>query len=71
MTEGYPMSNVLSICEEPLVSIDFVHNPYSAIVDLTGTYVTGDICRVAAWHDNEWAFSLRMLDIALLSYSKV
>ncbi|WP_264338340.1 type I glyceraldehyde-3-phosphate dehydrogenase [Wolbachia endosymbiont (group A) of Cheilosia soror] len=71
MTEGYPMSNVLSVCEEPLVSIDFVHNPYSAIVDLTGTYVTGDICRVAAWYDNEWAFSLRMLDIALLSYSKV
>ncbi|XP_066251724.1 glyceraldehyde-3-phosphate dehydrogenase-like [Euwallacea similis] len=71
MTEGYPMSNVLSICAEPLVSIDFVHNPYSAIVDLTGTYVTGDICRVAAWYDNEWAFSLRMLDIALFSYSKV
>ncbi|WP_343288982.1 type I glyceraldehyde-3-phosphate dehydrogenase [Wolbachia endosymbiont of Encarsia formosa] len=66
MTEGYPMSNVLSVCTEPLVSIDFVHNPYSAIVDLAGTYVTGDICRVAAWYDNEWAFSLRMLDIALL-----
>ncbi|MDX5495526.1 MAG: type I glyceraldehyde-3-phosphate dehydrogenase, partial [Wolbachia endosymbiont of Nomada marshamella] len=71
MTEGSPMSNVLSICTEPLVSIDFVHNPYSAIVDSTGTYVTGDICRVAAWYDNEWAFSLRMLDIALLSHSKV
>ncbi|MFP3030907.1 MAG: type I glyceraldehyde-3-phosphate dehydrogenase, partial [Wolbachia sp.] len=71
MTEGSLMSNVLSICVEPLVSIDFVHNPYSTIVDLTGTYVTGDICRVAAWYDNEWAFSLRMLDIALLSHSKV
>ncbi|MDE5060794.1 MULTISPECIES: type I glyceraldehyde-3-phosphate dehydrogenase [Wolbachia] len=63
-------SSVLSICTEPLVSIDFVHNPYSAIVDLTGTYVTGDICRVAAWYDNEWAFSLRMLDIALLCWSR-
>lgn len=61
------MPNILSVCEEPLVSIDFVHNPYSAIVDLTGTYVTGDICRIAAWYDNEWAFSLRMLDIVLLS----
>jgi glyceraldehyde 3-phosphate dehydrogenase len=71
MTEGSPMSNVLSICEEPLVSIDFVHNPYSAVMDLTGTYVTGDIYRVAAWYDNEWAFSLRMLDIALLYYSRV
>ncbi|MDX5518985.1 MAG: type I glyceraldehyde-3-phosphate dehydrogenase, partial [Wolbachia endosymbiont of Andrena agilissima] len=37
----------------------------------TGPFFTGDICRVAAWYDNEWAFSLRMLDIALLSYSKV
>ncbi|MDE5062352.1 type I glyceraldehyde-3-phosphate dehydrogenase [Wolbachia endosymbiont of Drosophila tsacasi] len=63
-------SSVFSICTEPLVSIDFVHNPYSAIVDLTGTYVTGDICRVAAWYDNEWAFSLRMLDIALLCWSR-
>ncbi|QKX02279.1 type I glyceraldehyde-3-phosphate dehydrogenase [Wolbachia endosymbiont of Dirofilaria (Dirofilaria) immitis] len=60
---------VLSMCEEPLVSIDFVHSPYSAIVDLAGTYVTGDICRVAAWYDNEWAFSLRMLDIVLLCYN--
>ncbi|WP_341808813.1 type I glyceraldehyde-3-phosphate dehydrogenase [Wolbachia endosymbiont (group E) of Neria commutata] len=66
MTKNSPISNILSVCEEPLVSIDFVHNPYSAVVDLTGTYITGDICRVAAWYDNEWAFSLRMLDIALL-----
>lgn len=64
----HKMPKVLSTCEEPLVSIDFVHSPYSAIVDLTGTYVTGDICRVAAWYDNEWAFSLRMLDIGLLSH---
>lgn len=64
------MLNILSVCEEPLVSVDFVHNPHSAIVDLTGTYVTGDICRVAAWYDNEWAFSLRMLDITLLLHNK-
>ncbi|QKX01101.1 type I glyceraldehyde-3-phosphate dehydrogenase [Wolbachia endosymbiont of Dipetalonema caudispina] len=63
-------NHVLSICEDPLVSIDFVHNPYSAIVDLGGTYITGDIYRVAAWYDNEWAFSLRMLDIALLCYNR-
>ncbi|MDM8334968.1 type I glyceraldehyde-3-phosphate dehydrogenase [Wolbachia pipientis] len=63
--------SVLSVCKEPLVSIDFVHNPYSAIVDLAGTYVTGDIYRVAAWYDNEWAFSLRMLDITLLCYNRV
>ncbi|QKX01704.1 type I glyceraldehyde-3-phosphate dehydrogenase [Wolbachia endosymbiont of Cruorifilaria tuberocauda] len=63
-------SYILSTCEDPLVSIDFIHTPYSAIVDLTSTYVTGDIYRIAAWYDNEWAFSLRMLDIALLCYNK-
>ncbi|QKX02960.1 type I glyceraldehyde-3-phosphate dehydrogenase [Wolbachia endosymbiont of Litomosoides sigmodontis] len=64
-------NDVLSICEEPLVSIDFVHDSHSAIVDLAGTYVTDDICRVAAWYDNEWAFSLRMLDIALLCCNRI
>ncbi|WP_339045566.1 type I glyceraldehyde-3-phosphate dehydrogenase [Candidatus Mesenet endosymbiont of Agriotes lineatus] len=58
---------ILAICEEPLVSVDFVHNSHSAIVDLMGTHVIDStLCRVAAWYDNEWAFSLRMLDIAIL-----
>ncbi|UWI83138.1 type I glyceraldehyde-3-phosphate dehydrogenase [Wolbachia endosymbiont of Howardula sp.] len=64
------LSHVLSTCDQPLVSIDFIHNPYSAIIDLRGTHVTGDVCRVAAWYDNEWAFSLRMLDIVLLCYGR-
>jgi glyceraldehyde 3-phosphate dehydrogenase len=64
-------SDVLTTCENPLVSVDFIHNPYSAIVDLTGTYATGNIYRVAAWYDNEWAFSLRMLDILLLCANEI
>ncbi|MDG7056404.1 MAG: type I glyceraldehyde-3-phosphate dehydrogenase [Wolbachia endosymbiont of Meromenopon meropis] len=63
-------NDVLFVCKEPLVSIDFIHSTYSAIIDLTNTYVTGDICRIAAWYDNEWAFSLRMLSIALLCYNR-
>ncbi|WFW29893.1 MAG: type I glyceraldehyde-3-phosphate dehydrogenase [Wolbachia endosymbiont of Menacanthus eurysternus] len=63
------VNDILSVCEEPLVSVDFIHNPYSAIIDLASTYVTGDIYRIAAWYDNEWAFSLRMLDIVLLCYN--
>ncbi len=59
-------SEILTVCKDPLVSVDFIHNPYSAVVDLTGTYNVGDIYRVAAWYDNEWAYTLRMLDIALL-----
>ncbi len=58
---------ILGISTEPLVSIDFTHPTFSSIADLTGTYVTGKrFCRVAAWYDNEWAFSCRMLDVAKL-----
>lgn len=60
-------SKVLATTEEPLVSIDFLGHPASAIVDLTGTKVVGGrTVRVAAWYDNEWGFSLRMLDVAQL-----
>ncbi|XGA08856.1 MAG: type I glyceraldehyde-3-phosphate dehydrogenase [Wolbachia endosymbiont of Xenopsylla cheopis] len=58
---------ILAVCEEPLVSIDFIHDRHSATLDLKGTHVVDStLCRVAAWYDNEWAFSLRMLDIATL-----
>lgn len=58
---------ILAVCKEPLVSVDFIHNPHSATLDLIGTHVIDStLCRVAAWYDNEWAFSLRMLDIAIL-----
>lgn len=58
---------ILAVSEEPLVSVDFIHDPHSATVDLMGTHVIDStLCRVAAWYDNEWAFSLRMLDIVTL-----
>lgn len=61
------LKDILDTSDEPLVSIDFNHHPASAIFDLTGTYVTGKrFCRVAAWYDNEWGFSNRMLDVAKL-----
>ena len=54
---------ILGYCDEPLVSSDYNHNPHSAVYDVTGTMVTGKrLCRVMAWYDNEWGFSLRMLD---------
>lgn len=59
------MKGVLAVSKEPLVSIDFNHNPHSSIADLTGTFVTGKrFARVASWYDNEWGFSCRMLDVA-------
>jgi glyceraldehyde 3-phosphate dehydrogenase len=58
---------VLAATDVPLVSTDFNHHPASAIFDCTGTAVTaGRFCRVAAWYDNEWGFSCRMLDVAAL-----
>jgi glyceraldehyde 3-phosphate dehydrogenase len=60
-----PMKNVLGINERPLVSIDFNHDPHSAIADLTQTNVTCNrFVRVLSWYDNEWGFSCRMLDTA-------
>ena len=58
-------NTVLGYSEEELVSIDYNHSPYSAVFDATQTFVVGDkLGRVAAWYDNEWGFSLRMLDVA-------
>ncbi|MFT7389211.1 MAG: glyceraldehyde 3-phosphate dehydrogenase [Candidatus Endobugula sp.] len=53
----------------PLVSIDYNHNPASAIFDINQTKVHGNLVKVMAWYDNEWGFSNRMLDstIALCS----
>jgi glyceraldehyde 3-phosphate dehydrogenase len=57
-------SDILHICDEPLVSCDFNHYPASAIFDTTQTKVMHNLVKVIAWYDNEWAFSNRMLDTA-------
>lgn len=60
-----PLRGILGVYDEPLVSIDFNHSDCSAYVGLNEIKVIdGTLCRVMAWYDNEWAFSLRMLDIA-------
>lgn len=61
------LKDVLDISTEPLVSIDYNHTPYSSIFDATATKTLQDnFVRVAAWYDNEWGFSQRMLDVAKL-----
>jgi len=60
-----PMKNVLSFNEEQLVSVDFNHNPASAIFDTVGTKVIGNLVKILAWYDNEWGFSNRMLDVSV------
>jgi glyceraldehyde 3-phosphate dehydrogenase len=68
---GAGMKGILAYNEEPLVSIDFNHNPHSAIFDATLTKVIGGtLVKVCAWYDNEWGFSNRMLDTTV-AWSKV
>lgn len=57
------LAEVLSYEEEPLVSIDFNHDPHSSCFAAAQTTVTEDgMVRVVSWYDNEWGFSNRMLD---------
>lgn len=59
--------SILSVTDEELVSVDINRNSKSAVFDLTQTKVVNKtFCRVAAWYDNEWGFSNRMLDILSL-----
>jgi glyceraldehyde 3-phosphate dehydrogenase len=60
------LKGVLDTNEEPLVSIDFNHNPASSVFDLTQTQVIdGSLVRILSWYDNEWGFSNRMSDTAV------
>ncbi len=63
--------NVFELNRQPLVSIDFNHNPASCIVDLEQTRISGGLIKIQAWYDNEWGFSNRMLDTALAMSSAV
>ena len=59
------LKGVLNVSEEPLVSIDYNHNPASSTFDLTQTEVIGGrLGRVLSWYDNEWGFANRMSDTA-------
>lgn len=60
------LKGILEYTEEPLVSVDFNHNPASGTVDAQLTKVLdGTLVKVCAWYDNEWGFSNRMLDTTL------
>jgi glyceraldehyde 3-phosphate dehydrogenase (phosphorylating) len=61
-----PLEGILAYTDEPLVSIDFNHNPASSIYDSSLTKILGgNLVKVCAWYDNEWGFSNRMLDTTL------
>ena len=58
--------DILGVCADPVSSLDFAHDPRSAIVDLTQLRVIDDqLIKLICWFDNEWGFANRMIDIAL------
>ncbi|MFB3117264.1 MAG: type I glyceraldehyde-3-phosphate dehydrogenase [Myxococcota bacterium] len=62
-----PLKGILEYCDEPLVSVDFVGNRHSSILDAQNTRVLGgDFAKLLAWYDNEWGYSSRVVDLALL-----
>lgn len=64
------LSGILAYNEEPLVSIDFNHDPASSTFDAGLTKVMqGNLVKVIAWYDNEWGFSNRMLDTTIALYN--
>jgi len=59
-----PLQGILDYTDEPLVSVDFLHNPHSAIVDgLSTKVIGGTLLKVMAWYDNEWGYSCRLIDL--------
>ena len=69
-SEG-PLKGKLVYTEDPLVSTDIVTDPASSIFDAGLTKVIGNQVKVVAWYDNEWGYSNRLVDLALLVGSKL
>jgi glyceraldehyde 3-phosphate dehydrogenase len=66
------LEGILAVSEEQLVSIDFLHDPHSSILDAPSTMVLGDhTVKVLAWYDNEWGYSCRVVDLVDLIASRL
>ena len=57
---------ILGVTDQPLVSSDFIGSPFSCVVDLSLTKVVdGYLVKILAWYDNEWGYSLRLMDLVM------
>jgi glyceraldehyde 3-phosphate dehydrogenase len=62
-----PLKGILGYTDEPLVSVDFMSDPHSGVVDGLSTKVLdGNFLKVLAWYDNEWGYSCRLVDLVRL-----
>ena len=57
------LKGIMAYTDEPIVSVDIIHDPSSCIVDGLSTKVMGNLIKVIAWYDNEWGYSNRMVDV--------
>jgi glyceraldehyde 3-phosphate dehydrogenase len=57
------MKGILEYTEDPIVSVDIIHNPHSSIFDAGLTMVSGKTLKVISWYDNEWGYSNRVVDL--------
>ncbi|SDB81668.1 type I glyceraldehyde-3-phosphate dehydrogenase [Williamwhitmania taraxaci] len=60
-----PMKGILEYTEDPIVSVDIIHNTHSSIFDALSTMVNGKMVKVLSWYDNEWGYSCRVVDLAV------
>lgn len=58
-----PMKGILEYCEDPIVSVDVIHNSHSSIYDAQALMVQGKTVKVLSWYDNEWGYSARVVDL--------
>ncbi len=57
------MKGILEYCEDPIVSVDVVGNSHSSVFDADCTMANGTMVKVISWYDNEWAYSVRVVDL--------
>ena len=60
---GDGMKGILQFSDDPIVSTDIVHNPYSCIFDSPSTMTNGNLVKLVGWYDNEWGYANRTVDI--------
>ncbi|HUS78509.1 MAG TPA: type I glyceraldehyde-3-phosphate dehydrogenase [Patescibacteria group bacterium] len=58
------LKGILAYTDEPLVSCDYIHSPYSAVIDGPSTMANESLVKVLAWYDNEWGYSCRLVEMA-------
>ena len=68
----YNHDGIIDVTDEELVSIDFLGNPHSSIIDLNSTLEVGNnMFKVVGWYDNEWGYAHRTIDLLQILLTKL